>query len=557
MRSMPTACALATTVVMVAAAERTAAAPVTTTTPCAKTPRYRVYPLPNGECVIAGNDAFAGGDPKERFRYTLYAWLILGGDKPILVDAGLKNVAQMNEGAARVLARPIVQRPDETIEAQLRRFGLRPADIGHVFVTHLHFDHVDAIEDYTNAIIHVGRKELALALGSDGRAGWCDARIRSALTERMRDRVRPCGDEEVLPGIRTLCIGGHTPGSMAISVCTRQGRTVLTGDTVSLLANIERDIPIGVRERDDDLRAAMRRIRAEADVILPSHDPGTLDRWPPRAKGVPRYTIRALKCGECEVRDFITFNDSQSQGTSTFYLYVWVIQGGGRTVVVDTGPKDPAGFSKATGAYIPGGVKQAPEERTPDLLRRNGIDPASVSHVIATHLHADHYDYYDAFPVAQLVVNREEYAVSRDRLASSVKEALASRGADSLRLVGDEEVVPGIRVFRIGCHTAGSQAVAVQTAMGTVVLTGDVVYKYANIEGDRAINTAERDRVINSPDPDACRKAMARIREEADYVLPAHDPAVLDRWPGGIIGARPRAAYPDVDSSAGDNRPTP
>jgi glyoxylase-like metal-dependent hydrolase (beta-lactamase superfamily II) len=64
--------------------------------------------------------------------------------------------------------------------------------------------------------------------------------------------------------------------------------------------------------------------------------------------------------------------------------------------------------------------------------------------------------------------------------------------------------------------------------MGPVVLTGDVVYKYENIE---------KDRPTRSPDERVCREAMARIRSLADIVLPAHDPLTLERWPGGIIAA--------------------
>jgi len=40
---------------------------------------------------------------------------------------------------------------------------------------------------------------------------------------------------------------------------------------------------------------------------------------------------------------------------------------------------------------------------------QHGIDPAAVSHVIATHLHTDHYDCFDAFPNAKFIVNRREY----------------------------------------------------------------------------------------------------------------------------------------------------
>jgi glyoxylase-like metal-dependent hydrolase (beta-lactamase superfamily II) len=66
--------------------------------------------------------------------------------------------------------------------------------------------------------------------------------------------------------------------------------------------------------------------------------------------------------------------------------------------------------------------------------------------------------------------------------------------------------------------------------MGPVVLTGDVVYKYENIE---------KDRPTQSPDEKSCRAAMAKIRNLADIVLPAHDPLTLKRWPDGVIGGIP------------------
>jgi glyoxylase-like metal-dependent hydrolase (beta-lactamase superfamily II) len=66
--------------------------------------------------------------------------------------------------------------------------------------------------------------------------------------------------------------------------------------------------------------------------------------------------------------------------------------------------------------------------------------------------------------------------------------------------------------------------------MGPAALTGDVVYKYENIE---------RDRPTRSPDPSACRAALAEIRSLADIIVPGHDPLTLDRWPTGVIGAKP------------------
>lgn len=502
-----------------------------------KTPTYRIYPLRNGVCKLAGNHAFYGGDNTETYGYALYLWLILGGEKPILVDAGLTNIAEMNRGAAHVLREPITQSEQESSRVQLRKFGLAPEDIGHILITHMHFDHVDDLPLYTNAKVYVGRREWEGATSQS--PSWGHGPMMDAFLNdpKCRSRLVLVEDQEVLPGIESFWIGGHTPGSTAYRVRTAQGWAVLTGDTISLLANFERNTPPGVFSDLDQCRAAIEKIRAKADIVLPSHDPGTLDRWPPAPANVPKYTVRAIKVGQCQVRDYITFQDSDRQETSTYYLYVWVIEGGPRPILVDTGPKYPEEFSRGTAQYIPGGVKQPPEERTPEALKRHGIDPAAVSHVIATHLHADHYDCFDAFPNANFVVNRREYEETsrgasdeRSHVAKDVRAALAKR-PDALQLVEDDQIVPGVRVFPLGCHSTGSQGVLVQTHMGPVVLTGDVVYKYENIE---------KDRPARSPDESACRQAMAKIRSLADIILPGHDPLTLTRWPDGLIGAKPK-----------------
>jgi len=495
-----------------------------------KLPAYRIYPLLNGMCKIAGNHAFHGGSNSETYDYALYVWLILGGEKPILIDAGLSNVEEMNRGAAHVLREPITQDKRESSRVQLRKFGLTPEDIGYVLITHLHFDHVDDLLNYKNAKVYVGRKEREGA--STAAPTWGHFRVMQEFINNPTPDKNIRGlilveDQQVLPGIESFWVGGHTPGSTAYRVNTAYGKVVLTGDTVSLLANIERNIPPGVFTSYDECMAAMKKVREKADIVLPGHDPGTLDCWPPAPKDTVKYTIQAIKVGQCEVRDYITFQDSNSEQTSTYYLYIWVIEGGLKPIVVETGPKYPEEFSKTTAKYIPGGIKQLPNERTIEALKRHGIDPAGVSYVIVTHLHADHYDYFDAFPNARFVVNRQEYSEGKDRLAPDVRKALDSR-PDALQLVDDEEIVPGVRVFPLGCHTPGSQGVLVRTRMGPVVITGDAVYKYENIE---------KDRPIRSPDERACRNAIDRIRSLADIVLPAHDPLTLERWPDGVIGA--------------------
>ena len=239
------------------------------------------------------------------------------------------------------------------------------------------------------------------------------------------------------------------------------------------------------------------------------------------------YRIRILKNGECKVRNYITYTNGD-EDTSLFYLYVYVIEGGEKPILVDTGPRDVEGFNSGTAKYIPGGVRQKPEERTPQLMERAGIDPADVSHIFITHLHADHYDYFDLFPNAQFVVNKRGFLKSLLGIKRNVMQALAQRWSQSLYLAGnDEEILPGIRTFWLGCHSVCSQAIAVQTERGIAVSAGDVVYMYRNIEENIPIGWA---------DADDCLEAMEKIRDAADIVIPGHDPELLRRFPDGVIG---------------------
>lgn len=218
----------------------------------AKTPTYRIYPLRNGVCKLAGNHAFYRGDNAETYDYALYLWLILGGDKPILVDARLTNVAEMNRGAAHVLREPITQSEQESRRAQLRKFGLTPADIGHVFITHMHFDHVDDLPLYTNAKVYVGKKEWQGATSQS--PSWGHRPMMEAFLNdpQCRSRLVLVEDQEVLPGIESFWIGGHTPGSTAYRIRTSAGWAVITGDTISLLAKFV----VNRREYEETSRGA-------------------------------------------------------------------------------------------------------------------------------------------------------------------------------------------------------------------------------------------------------------------------------------------------------------
>ena len=242
-----------------------------------------------------------------------------------------------------------------------------------------------------------------------------------------------------------------------------------------------------------------------------------------------KYVIHALKNGECNVRDYLTYGNTDSPATSRYNLYVWLIQGGERPIIIDPGIRDIESFNRMTEEYIPGGVRQKSEERTAELLRNLKIDPKDVPCVIVTHLHPDHYERYDLFINARLVVNRKGFLQNLLNIKKDVMKALVANWPNSLHLAKDEEeILPGIRVFWVGGHSICSQAIAIETNLGRAVITGDVVFKYRNIEENIPIGLPYS--------TEQCIAAMERIRREADIVLPGHDPEILKRYPRGIIG---------------------
>jgi glyoxylase-like metal-dependent hydrolase (beta-lactamase superfamily II) len=79
-------------------------------------------------------------DEKNRIDMVTRCLLIEGPEGPILVDAGLGNKG--DHKFRKIFAQEEV--PDG-LPGELLRLGLKPADIKHVIITHLHFDHVGGL----------------------------------------------------------------------------------------------------------------------------------------------------------------------------------------------------------------------------------------------------------------------------------------------------------------------------------------------------------------------------------------------------------------------------
>ena len=75
------------------------------------------------------------------------------------------------------------------------------------------------------------------------------------------------------PGIGVTLVGSHASCSTFVYVNTAEGMAVLTGDTVQMYGNVEHDYMLHINEDEGQCRRALEIARADADLLMPGHDP--------------------------------------------------------------------------------------------------------------------------------------------------------------------------------------------------------------------------------------------------------------------------------------------
>jgi glyoxylase-like metal-dependent hydrolase (beta-lactamase superfamily II) len=206
----------------------------------------------------------------------------------------------------------------------------------------------------------------------------------------------------------------------------------------------------------------------------------------------------------------------------------WLILGGTRPVLVDTGPPDQDFCARH---HRP--VEQNPGEKLPALLGALGVDPASIETVVLTHLHWDHCFNAGCLPNARFFVQQAElrYAVAPLPVDRQAYEALTPGLVppwmayyDRIAVVcGDIELLPGIRLLHTPGHTPGSQSVAVETIRGPWLIAGDTVPVYANWRtgGEKIPSGLAQDLRVYYD-------TLNKLKKFGDNILPGHDAAVLE-----------------------------
>jgi len=86
-------------------------------------------------------------------------------------------------------------------------------------------------------------------------------------------------------------------------------------------------------------------------------------------------------------------------------------------------------------------------------------------------------------------------------------------------------VLPGLRVHRVGGHTAGLQIVSVETARGPVILTSDASHFYRNVEKRQPVQI-----ITSLPEMLQAFETIDALAGAEKLIVAGHDPLVADRF---------------------------
>jgi glyoxylase-like metal-dependent hydrolase (beta-lactamase superfamily II) len=212
------------------------------------------------------------------------------------------------------------------------------------------------------------------------------------------------------------------------------------------------------------------------------------------------------------------------------------IRGAMHAVLVETGENlvlIDAGFGPELPEVLVGRYELQREKSLMDHLQEAGYAAEDVTHVILSHLDADHVGWAlepPSFPNATVYVQEDALEEAREmpetdgrRAAVPAVERGVEEGWCELQS-GGGEVVPGIRVEVRSGHSAGHQIAWIGSGDDAALYTADLAPAKIWLNPDLISG--------GDTDPDAARKNRIEVLEEAES---KNSPVILYHEPGDFL----------------------
>jgi glyoxylase-like metal-dependent hydrolase (beta-lactamase superfamily II) len=260
-----------------------------------------------GHCLARESHSIRGGRRKRSRFYAIYALIHHPAHGWVLFDTGYARrfydaTRHFPNRLYRMATRVFVNEADE-VKSRLGRFGLSPADIAHVVVSHFHADHIGGLKDFDRAVIHCSKNAFQQAIKTGRHTAFTRGILTSLIPGNLEQRVRFIEDEGILltdkyfgttydlfgdGSLIIVPLPGHAAGQIGLRLHTREKAYFLVADACFYLESIRSMVMPGntvriISHSWKDYRSTLMKLHAfyvahPEVTIVPSHCPETYSR---------------------------------------------------------------------------------------------------------------------------------------------------------------------------------------------------------------------------------------------------------------------------------------
>ncbi|XGC80029.1 MBL fold metallo-hydrolase [Bdellovibrio bacteriovorus] len=223
---------------------------------------FEVCPIPTGIFGLDGGAMFGTvpkvlweksnpTDEKNRIEMEARALLLKSSGCNILIDTGNGKdfIAKYGDKLGGKFAELYnIHDKGPSLLGSLERNGIKPEDIHHVILTHLHFDHAGGattekdgkiVPTFPNAQYWVQKNNLETATKPNlrERASYLPANYQPLMDSGVLKVID--GPQEILPGVFAEISNGHTQGQQVIRVTDGNNTLLYCGDMVPTSSHVK------------------------------------------------------------------------------------------------------------------------------------------------------------------------------------------------------------------------------------------------------------------------------------------------------------------------------
>ena len=182
-------------------------------------------------------------DDKNRIKLALRCLLLDNGESRVLIESGIGN--KFDSKFSKMFS---ISQSKEPLCDALSDNGYSYKDITHVILTHLHFDHAGGIVKinsdgqakpvFPNAKHYISRENWDAGINPNprDRASYLKENYVPVHDRGLFEFV--LGNSEILPGISTYVVNGHTKGQQLIKIDSDDETLVFCSDLIPLESHL-------------------------------------------------------------------------------------------------------------------------------------------------------------------------------------------------------------------------------------------------------------------------------------------------------------------------------